>query len=68
MSKKAALVTAEQAYTINEAAELKRVSPDHIRRAIKATEGACLRAKKVGKGYRISASALEDWWNSLADA
>lgn len=60
--------TAEEAYTIPEAAALKRVSPDLIRRAIKATEGATLKAKKVGKGYRISASALEDWWNQLEDA
>lgn len=59
---------AEEAYTIPEAAAIKRVSPDLIRRAIKATEGATLRAKKVGKGYRISASALEDWWNQLEDA
>ena len=59
---------AEEAYTITEAAAIKRVSPDLIRRAIKATEGPVLRAKKVGKGYRVSASALEDWWNGLDDA
>lgn len=59
---------AEEAYTIVEAAKIKRVSPDLIRRAIKATEGATLRAKRIGKGYRISASALEDWWNQLDDA
>lgn len=61
-------LTAEAAYTIAEAAELKRVSPDHIRRAIKATAGPTLAAKKVGRGYRISASALEDWWSQLEDA
>ena len=59
---------AEEAYTIVEAAKIKRVSPDLIRRAIKATEGATLKAKRIGKGYRISASALEDWWNALEDA
>lgn len=59
---------AEEAYTIQEAAAIKRVGPDTIRRAIKATEGPILRAKKVGKGYRIAASALEDWWNQLDDA
>lgn len=61
-------VEAEAAYTIAEAAEIKRVSPDLIRRAIKSTETPFLRAKKVGRGYRIPASALEDWFNSLADA
>ena len=59
---------AEEAYTIVEAAKIKRVSPDLIRRAIKATEGATLKAKRIGKGYRISASALEEWWNALDDA
>ena len=61
-------VKAEEAYTIQEAAAIKRVGPDTIRRAIKATQGATLKAKKVGKGYRISASALEDWWEQLEDA
>ena len=59
---------AEEAYTIVEAAKIKRVSPDLIRRAIKATEGATLKAKRIGKGYRISASALEQWWSELDDA
>lgn len=59
---------AEVAYTIPEAAAIKRVSPDLIRRAIKATERPFLRAKKIGKGYRISASALEEWWSELDDA
>lgn len=59
---------AEAAYTISEAAEVKRVSPDLIRRAIKSTEPPFIRAKKVGRGYRIAASALEDWWNQLEDA
>lgn len=61
-------VEAEAAYTIPEAAALKRVSPDLIRRAIKSTEKPFLRAKKVGKGYRIPASALEEWFDSLEDA
>ena len=60
-------VQGERAYTIAEAAELKSVSPGFIRAAIKATEGPTLAAKKVGKGYRISASALEAWWKSLPD-
>lgn len=60
-------VEAERAFTIVEAAELKSVSPGFIRAAIKATEGATLAAKKVGKGYRISATALEEWWAALPD-
>lgn len=60
--------TAERAYTIPQAAELKEVSPDYIRSAIRATSGNVLAAKKVGRSYRISASALEAWWNGLADA
>lgn len=59
---------AERAYTIAEAAELKGVSLDTIRRAIKATEGATLAAKKLGRGYRIGAGALEAWWDGLEDA
>lgn len=60
--------TAERAYSLAEAAELKGVSPDTLRRAIKAAEGNTLAAKKVGRGYRISASALESWWAGLDDA
>jgi excisionase family DNA binding protein len=59
---------AEKAYTIADAAALKSVSPDFIRKAIRATAAPTLRAKKVGKGYRISASALESWWNELEEA
>lgn len=58
---------AEQAYTIPEAAAIKGVSPDTIRRAIRATETPCIKAKKVGTSYRIAASALEEWWDSLPD-
>jgi excisionase family DNA binding protein len=60
-----AFLTPQEAYSITEAADLEGRSPDTIRRAIKATEGACLRTTKAGKTYRISASALEDWWNRL---
>lgn len=59
---------AERAYSISEAAELKGVSPDTIRRAIRATEGAAIAAKKIGSRYRISAGALEAWWEALDDA
>lgn len=59
---------AERAYTIAEAADLKGVSPDYIRNAIRATSGNTLAAKKVGKGYRIAASALEAWFDGLEDA
>ncbi len=61
-------VVAEEAYTVVEAAALKRVSPDLIKRAIRATEGNVLKAKVLGKGYRISASALEEWWAGVEDA
>jgi excisionase family DNA binding protein len=58
---------AEAAYTIAEAAELKSVSQGFIRKAIAATEPPMLAAKKVGKSYRINASALEAFWKSLPD-
>ena len=65
-------VEAEVAYTIAEAAALKSVSQDTIRRAIRATEGNTLAAKNVSSGkrptYRISASALEAWFDGLDDA
>lgn len=59
---------AERAYTIQQVAELKGVSPDYVRAAIKATEGNVLPAKKVGRGYRISTSAVEAWWERMTDA
>jgi hypothetical protein len=68
---------AEAAYSITEAAELKSVSPGFIRAAIRATGGkdpktgrvvVPLRAKRVGKAYRIGASALDDWFSRLEDA
>lgn len=68
MSKAPKIVEAERAYTIPQAAEIKGVSPDTIRRAIKATHGHSLAAKFVGREYRISASALEAWWDGLEDA
>jgi excisionase family DNA binding protein len=59
---------AERAYTIAQVAELKNVSPDYVRAAIKATGGNVLPAVKVGRGYRISASAVEAWWAGLESA
>ena len=59
---------AEKAYTITQVAEIKGVSPDYVRAAIKATEGNVLRAKLVGRSYRISASAVEAWWEAQPDA
>lgn len=59
---------AEVAYTISEAAAIKRVSPDVIRRAIKATEGPHIKAKMIGRGYRIPAGELDRWFASLDDA
>jgi excisionase family DNA binding protein len=60
--------TAERAYTLAEAAELKSVSIGFLRKAIKATSGATLPAKVVGKSYRIAASDLEAFWAGLEDA
>jgi excisionase family DNA binding protein len=59
---------AERAYRLSEAAEVKGVSEATLRRAIHRTEGNCLRAKKVGKGYRIAASELDRWFNALEEA
>lgn len=62
-------VEAERAYTINEAAEVKSVSPNLIRRAVNATEGNRIEGvKKVGRGYRIPASQLDAWFDRLEDA
>lgn len=61
-------VVAEAAYTIPQAAAIKNVSPDFVRRAIHRTEPPFLRAKKVGKSYRIGATALDEWWDQLDDA
>ena len=66
---------AERAYTIDEAAEVKSVSPGYIRKAIKSngqpdSNGVTtvpLAAKKVGKGYRIGAAALDAWFAALPD-
>lgn len=59
---------AEKVYTTREAAEVKSVSEKMLTRAIKATEGNTLDAKKVGRGYRIKASDLDDWYDRLASA
>jgi excisionase family DNA binding protein len=66
-AKSAPVLEAEKAYTIAQVAEMKNVSQGYVRKAINATKGPSLAAKKVGKGYRISASALEEWWASLPD-
>lgn len=51
------------------AAEMCSVSEDTIRRALNSGQ---LRAKRTGKGgggrYLIAVSALEDWFEGLADA
>lgn len=60
--------TAERVYRLDEAAEVKSVSKDTLLRAIKATEGNTLPAKRVGKGYRVKASDLDAWFDRLEDA
>jgi excisionase family DNA binding protein len=64
----ATVTVAERAYTIAEVAELKGVSKDFVRRAIRATSGNVLPAKRVGRHYRIGATALEEWWSRMEDA
>lgn len=59
---------AEQVYDLRTAAEIKSVSVDTLRRAIKATEGNVLIAKKAGKGYRVTASELDAWFDRLPNA
>lgn len=60
--------TAEKAYRLKEAAEIKGVSQDTLRRAIKATSGNTLTAKKAGKGYLVKASDLDAWFDGLPEA
>lgn len=55
----------KRAYDIAAAAAEYSVSPDTIRRAIKAGE---LPAKRVGRKYSIRSEALEGWFDGLADA
>lgn len=60
---------AEKVYSLADAAEVKSVSVDTLRRAIHSTEPAKnLPAKKVGKGYGIKASDLDAWWDRQASA
>jgi excisionase family DNA binding protein len=59
---------AQRAFSIQQAAALKGVSQDTIRRAVRATEPPFLRAKKIGGRIRIGEHDLEDWWTQLPDA
>lgn len=67
-------VSERKAYSIDEAAALYDVPREVIRRAIHVVptddnpNPAVLRAKKVGRSYRISAEALDEWWEALDDA
>lgn len=66
---------AERAYTIDQAAEVKSVSPGYIRAAVhsnghpdkRGRRVPPLASKKVGGTYRITASALDAWFDSLPD-
>lgn len=62
------LITAEKVYTLKEAAAIKSVSEDTLRRHIRATVGNVLPAKIIGRGYRIKASDLDAWYDALDDA
>lgn len=58
-------VAAEKVYDTAAAAEIKSVNKESLLRAIRADK---LRAKKWGRGYRIKASDLDAWFDSLDDA
>lgn len=62
------MTTTTLAYSITEAAAASGVSADYIKRAIHATTGPSLRAKKAGAKYLIRRVDLEDWLQSLPDA
>lgn len=49
-------------FTVEEAAKILRCNQQAIRNAIKRGD---LKAAKVGKGYRITEAALEDWFKAL---
>lgn len=53
---------------IKAAAELMGVSPDTIKRAIRATEPPYLKAKKIGARISIRVTDLETWIAQLPDA
>ena len=59
---------AERLYTIAEAAVLANVGQDTIRQAIHRTVPPFLRAKKIGRGYKIRASAFTAWIDAHEDA
>lgn len=65
-------MSARLALTVREAADLARVSPDTIKRAIHATSSAQfpppLRAKRAGRGFLILTDDLHVWLDSLPDA
>lgn len=56
---------AREALTREEAADLYGVSFDTIKRAIHAGD---LKAKRVGRRYRVHRDDLRAWWDSLPDA
>jgi len=60
--------TERRALTREEAANLYGVHETVISRAIHAETGPRLRAKKVGRQYRIHLDDLEAWFASLPDA
>jgi len=63
---------AERAYTVAQAAELKAVSPEFVKKCIKRTDDRHLPAKNIGSparpAYRINASDLDAWFDRFGDA
>ena len=56
---------AKLVYTPTEAAQLMSMNKESILRAIRTGD---LEAKRWGHGYRIKATALDDWFNGLESA
>lgn len=56
------------AYPLAEAARVSGMSIDTLRKAIKAEQAPCLRAKKQGSKYIIRAKDLAAYIDSLPDA
>lgn len=54
-------MTDKQVYTVNEAAELLSLNVQTVRRWCRDGE---LQAAKIGRHYRISRPALEDFWRA----
>lgn len=62
------MTTQQKAHTRKEAAELVGLHPNQLSKAINATEGHRLKAKRVGGRIRILDRDLWEWFDGLPDA